>query len=71
MLLTRKKETEEKFTAWVNEDSDRKAKYGEALKLIEEAYADVEDDKAMEYMAEALLRGPEIFLFANRAKTVA
>jgi hypothetical protein len=67
-VIDKKKETEEKFTAWVNADSDRKVKYGEALELIEEAYADVEDDKAMEYMAEALLRGPEIFLFANRAK---
>jgi len=67
-VIDKKKGIEEKFTTWVNADSERKAKYGEALELIEEAYADVEDDKAMEYMAEALLRGPEIFVFANRAK---
>jgi len=70
-VIDKKKAIEEEFTNWVNANSERKAKYGEALKLIEEAYADVEDDKAMEYMAEALLRGPEIFLFANRAKPLA
>ena len=70
-IVAQKKELEDEFTAWVNASPDRKAKYGEALTLIEENYQDIEASKARQYMLEALLMGPELFLFANRAQPLA
>lgn len=67
-VIDKKKAIENNFTKWVNSNDAHKEKYGEALRFIEESYTDVEDDKAKSYMAEALLRGPEIFMFAYRAK---
>ncbi len=70
-IIAQKQELEKEFTNWVNANADRKAKYGEALPLIEESYKNVEAEKAMEFAAEALLRGPEIFMFAYRANQLA
>ncbi len=70
-IVAQKKELEDQFTTWVNADAKRKEKYGEALKLIEDNYKDIEASKARQYMVEALLMGPEIFLFANRAQPLA
>ncbi|MDX1284146.1 MAG: S46 family peptidase [Draconibacterium sp.] len=70
-IVAQKKELEDQFTEWVNADAGRKAKYGEALKLIEKSYADVEAEKAIQYMQEAIIRGPEFFSFANRASSLA
>ncbi len=70
-VVDKKKAIEENFTNWVNADNARKEKYGEALNYIEESYKDTEDDKAKAYMQEALLRGPEIFMFALPAKSLA
>ena len=70
-IIAQKQELENQFTEWVNANADRKDKYGEALPLIEESYENVEDEKAMEFAAEALLRGPEIFMFAYRANQLA
>ncbi len=67
-VIAKKKTLEDRFTNWVDENQTRKDKYGEALDLIAEAYSDVEVNKAQEYMAEALVRGPEIFMFAFRAR---
>ena len=69
-VVDKKKAIEENFTNWVNMDNARKEKYGKALHFIEEAYKDTEDDKAFAYLAEALLRGPEIFMFAYRTKAL-
>ncbi len=69
-IIAQKKELENEFTAWVNADAGRKEKYGEALSLIENNYKEIEASKAKQYMAEALLMGPEIFLFANRAQAL-
>ncbi|HYQ57604.1 MAG TPA: S46 family peptidase [Draconibacterium sp.] len=63
--IAQKQELEKEFTEWVNADAARKEKYSEALPLIEEFYKDVEAEKAIQYTTEALLRGPEIFLFAS------
>ncbi|WP_303923170.1 S46 family peptidase [Draconibacterium sediminis] len=70
-IIAQKQELEKEFTNWVNANADRKAKYGEALPLIEGSYENVEAEKAMEFAAEALLRGPEIFMFAYRASQLA
>lgn len=66
-VVVQKEALEDKFKNWVNTDKARVELYGEALDLIEEAYDEIDDDKAREYMAEAMLRGPEIFMFAYRA----
>jgi len=61
-----KRNLENRFTQWVDVSSQRKEKYGEALNLISGAYKEIEDEIAEEYMTEAILSGPEIFLFAYR-----
>jgi len=67
-VIEQKKQLEDKFTQWVNADEARKAKYGEALQMIASSYREVEDEIAMEYMMEAMVRGPEIFYFAYRTR---
>jgi len=69
-VIEKKQELENEFTRWVNADNSRKEKYGNALENIKEAYSDTEIKKAQEYMAEAMVRGPEIFMFAYRALPV-
>jgi len=65
-VIEKKKALEKEFTDWVNENAERKEKYGKALQLIEEGYGDLSHDSAREYMMEALIRGPEIFMFARQ-----
>ncbi|HEX7583627.1 MAG TPA: S46 family peptidase [Prolixibacteraceae bacterium] len=67
-IINQKKQLETQFTLWVNADPQRKAKYGEALNLIASAYKDVTAASASEYMMESMVRGPEIFYFANRTR---
>jgi hypothetical protein len=69
-VIDEKKALEDEFMQWVNEDNSRMEKYGKALEYIEDAYSDLETKKAQEYMAEAMVRGPEIFMFAYRALPV-
>ena len=64
-VVAKKRAIENEFSTWVNQDDARTAKYGNALSLINEAYANNNDDKALEYINEAFLRGPEIFTYAN------
>ncbi len=67
-VLGKKRQLEDRFTQWVNADPQRKAKYGDALSMIANAYKDLEDEKAFEYMIESMVRGPEIFYFAYRTR---
>ncbi len=69
-VVDKKQALESKFTNWVNENNTRKEKYGNALALIEESYKNIEVDKARAYMSEAVLRGPEIFMFAYRTRSL-
>lgn len=69
-VIERKKAEEEAFTQWVNQDQARKAKYGKALEMINGAYLETGDDVAQNYLTEALLQGPEIFLTAYRARAL-
>ena len=60
-----KEAVEREFTAWVNADAGRKAKYGEALGLIRDGYARLSEEAAVEmYLLEALLQGGEAYMFA-------
>ena len=69
-VVDKKKELEDKFTQWVNADAQRKAKYGQALPLIESSYKHLADETALEYMMESMVRGPEIFFFAYRTRAL-
>jgi hypothetical protein len=70
-VIDKKQAIEKEFTDWVNADKNRTEKYGEALSMIESSFKNVEEDKAKAYLREALLSGPEIFMFANRAQSLA
>jgi len=69
-VLEKKRQLEDQFTKWANADAQRKAKYGEALSLVASAYKDLADETALEYMAEAMVRGPEIFTYAYRTRSL-
>jgi hypothetical protein len=69
-VIDKKQALEKDFSAWVNADNKRTEKYGKALSMIENSYKNGEEDKARAYLGEALLRGPEIFMFANRAQSL-
>ncbi len=69
-VIAKKQAVEKAFTTWVNSSPERENKYGKALEYINSAYTDLTDEIAQEYLSEALLRGPEIFLFAYRARAL-
>jgi hypothetical protein len=67
-VIEKKKQLENQFSQWVNGDPQRKTKYGEALDLIAGAYKNLDDEMALEYIIESMVRGPEIFYFAYRTR---
>ncbi len=69
-VIDKKIAIEEEFTNWVSQNAERKEKYGKALDLIREGYADLSDDYAQSYMAESLIGGPEIFTYVNRMRII-
>ena len=69
-VIARKKAEEEAFAKWVASTPERTAKYGKALEMISKTYEDVDDEIAQQYLMEALLQGPEVFMFAYRARAL-
>ncbi len=69
-VIDKKIAIEEEFTNWAKQNAERKAKYGKALDLIREGYADLSDDYAQSYMAESMIGGPEIFTYVNRMRII-
>ncbi len=69
-VIAQKKAIEDEFINWVNSSNERKEKYGKALDLIKQGYSELEDDIAREYIVESLVRGPELFMMAYRAKVL-
>ncbi len=69
-VIARKKAEEDAFARWVAASPERMVKYGKALEMISSAYTDLEDEKALEYLSEALLYGPEIFMTAYRTRAL-
>lgn len=66
--MANKKKIEKDFLEWANAKPKRAAKYGEALNMIEKAFADRKDAKfASSYLGEALGQGAEAPMFAGRA----
>ncbi|MHC1703766.1 MAG: S46 family peptidase [Tenuifilaceae bacterium] len=67
-VYDQKKQGEEKFTAWVNADPTRVAKYGEALGLIKEGVDGTNElSHVTQYIGEALTRGTELISIASAA----
>jgi hypothetical protein len=61
-VIDQKKAIEDKFTAWVNADPKRKAKYGDALNLISSSIQGRKElINASSYYSEALQQAIEIF----------
>jgi hypothetical protein len=60
-----KKENEKRFLAWLNENTEHKDIYGEALNIIERVYQQRRElAETRMYMIEGLLSGPELPMFA-------
>ncbi|WP_291859224.1 S46 family peptidase [Marinilabilia sp.] len=68
-VIAKKQELEEQFENWVNEDADRKAKYGEVLTELETAYSErAPFYLAQNFVRECMLRGTEILAFSLSAR---
>ncbi len=68
-VYDKKKQLENEFVSWVNENDERKAKYGEAIPLIENAYKKNEElSYTSNYIFEAIFGGGEILSFTNKTK---
>jgi hypothetical protein len=64
-VVNRKKELEANFTTWVNENANRKAKYGEVLSMIEKGVdGRKEFSNARQYAFETMFQGMESVSFA-------
>jgi hypothetical protein len=62
-----KTKIENDFLAWVNANPSRKEEYGKSLEMIKEAYTFMNQyEIARWYYLEAVVRGPEVILFAYR-----
>ncbi len=60
---------ENDFTAWVNMYEERKEKYGDALNMLEAAYADYSKTAvANTYLNEAVFQGPSSLFFAYQMR---
>ena len=67
-VYEKKQAIEADFTAFVNSTDSNKAKYGEALSLIEQAYAASDaTEKGANFLSEVGVRGTDVVLFTYRA----
>ena len=64
-IVDKKKQEEEAFTKWINENTGRKEKYGEALNLIKTSVeGKKEASHVTQYIIESLFRGTELINIA-------
>ncbi|MBN2667874.1 MAG: S46 family peptidase [Bacteroidales bacterium] len=67
-----KKKIENEFTQWVNENTERKAKFGEALTILEKYYSgNKEKAVAKTYLFEAIFQGSEMFMLPFQLRPLA
>ena len=67
-VYEKKQAIEADFTAFANSSDSNKAKYGEALSLIEQAYAASDaTEKGANFLSEVGIRGTDVILFTYRA----
>ena len=69
-VINRKKAEEEAFSKWVAASPERTSKYGKALEMISSAYTNLDYETAQNYLAEALMQGPEIITISYRARSL-
>jgi len=70
-VYDKKKAIENQYIAWANETPERKAKYGDALKMIEDAYKAGEPyNLPLTYMNEAVFQGPENIYYSFSAFSI-
>jgi len=63
-VYDKKKQLEKDFTEWLNQSSERKEKYGNALSLIEEGYKEMDNlALSVTFLNEAAFQGPELIYF--------
>ncbi len=66
-IVDRKQDQQLEFTAWVNEDEERKQKYGETLEMIRNGVEGREDlEHTFQYLWECMYMGMETIPFALR-----
>ena len=64
-VLEKKKALENEFQKWIDEKSERKAKYGNVLNEIEQTFKQLEKYNLVKaYYNEATFRGPDVINFA-------
>ena len=67
-VYEKKQAIEADFTVFANSTDSNKAKYGEALSLIEQAYAASDaTEKGANFLSEVGIRGTDVILFTYRA----
>lgn len=65
-VIGRKQEEEAAFVKWANENSERQAKYGEVMNLLEKGYTSTNEYREVyTYLAEAFMSGAEIVRLAR------
>ncbi len=69
-VRTTKQEDQDRFTAWVNADEARKAKYGEALSLIEAGVTEANAGERDGQIFNELISGAEAYLLAYQASNI-
>ena len=70
-VYEKKKDIEDRFVAWVNEDQKRQEKYGEVLPMIADAFYDNQKiNKNRIFLNEAIFQGPEVFYFLYQLEDV-
>ena len=69
-VIGKKEAIETDFRSWVNQNGERKEKYGAVLDSINSAFTSRDEKIALEYTREALLHGGEIFTFAGKASSL-
>jgi len=64
-VIERKQATEQEFRNWLNSNPSKKALYGEALTLLENAFTSTDEiQRILSYLSEAFTGGAEIFRYA-------
>lgn len=70
-VIDRKKAEEAKFAAWVAQDPQRQAKYGEVLGLLEKGYTSTDEYKKIyTYLSEAFSGGVELVRLARMVQSL-
>lgn len=69
-VIERKQQEEATFTKWVNENTERKANYGDVMSLLEKGYTSTNEYREIyTYLSEAFMSGAEIVRLARMVQS--